>query len=225
MNYLILLTEVLLINFVIILFYKINKKDGLYLCMALFGIMLSVAVSKTIDILSFNINFGFTITIGIIILNNIIIHKYGSDETKKIILTLAFSYIITFILMMITTFMTSSNHNLISNNTYDLLFGSSLYNIRLFIAGLISTIIMLYFDSNIYYYIRKNKNSIIFNNIGSILIILLIESIIFVTISEIGNYSFVALFGMIVIRYLVEVLIGLICILPIYLLVKGKIGG
>ena len=80
----------------------------------------------------------------------------------------------------------------------------------------------IWMGSNIYDSIRKNKNNIIFNNVGSILVVLFIESIIFVSITHIGNYTVVELFGMVVIRYLVEVIIGLLGLIPVYLIVKRK---
>ena len=76
--------------------------------------------------------------------------------------------------------------------------------------------------SSLYDSIRKNKNSVIFNNIGSILVVLFVESIIFVTISHVGNYTLVELFGMVVNRYLIEVVIGILGLIPIYLLVRRK---
>ena len=51
----------------------------------------------------------------------------------------------------------------------------------------------LLLDSLVYDSIRKNKNSVIFNNIGSILVVLFVESIIFVTISHVGNYTSVTI--------------------------------
>ena len=68
----------------------------------------------------------------------------------------------------------------------------------------------------------NNKNNIIFNNVGSILVVLFIESIIFVSIAHIGNYTVVELFGMIVIRYLIKIMIGMIGLIPVYTIVKMK---
>ena len=81
---------------------------------------------------------------------------------------------------------------------------------------------IIWMGSNVYDNIRKNKNNIIFNNVGSILVVLFIESIIFVSIAHIGNYTVVELFAMIVIRYLIEVVIGLLGLIPVYLIVKRK---
>ena len=109
-----------------------------------------------------------------------------------------------------------------SNDSYNLLFGYDLSNIRYFVGGLLSIGMIIWMGSNVYDNIRKNKNNIIFNNVGSILVVLFIESIIFVSIAHIGNYTVVELFGMVVIRYLIEVVIGLLGLIPVYLIVKRK---
>lgn len=220
MNYIVLSTEVILIFTLIFLSYKLGKKDGLYLTISLFSSIICVMLFKIINMFDFDINMGIPFIVGILILNNIIIHRYGFDELKRIMSTFGISYIITYIIIMITSIMTSSE--LVSSNSYDVLFGYDLYNIRYFISGLLSIGMIIWMGSNIYNDIRKNKNSIVFNNIGSILIVLFVESIIFVTISHVGNYSMVELFGMIVIRYLIEVIIGLFGLIPIYFTSRRK---
>ena len=136
--------------------------------------------------------------------------------------TFGISYILTYIVIMVTTMIVSSNYNLISNNNYDILFGYDLYNIRYFVGGLLSIGMIIWMGSNVYDSIRKNKNSVIFNNIGSILVVLFVESIIFVTISHVGNYTLVELFGMVVNRYLIEVVICIFGLILIFLLVSRK---
>ena len=177
---------------------------------------------KVFDILSFQINFGLPIIMGIFTANNIIIQRYGLDEIKRIIYTFGFSYILTMIIVNLVSLMTSSEYNIISNNSFDQLFGYNLVNLRCFVGGFISIGLMLWFNGEVYYYIRRDKNKLIFSNIGSILIIQFIESMIFVVICYLGLYDIILIFGMIVIRYLLKVVIGVVGLLPVYLLVKMK---
>lgn len=81
---------------------------------------------------------------------------------------------------------------------------------------------MLWYNAYIYYYIRKNKNKYLFSNIGSMLIIQFIESIIFVLIAYIGTFDINMLFGMVVIRYLLKVIIGFISLIPVSIILKFK---
>ena len=222
MNYIVLITEILLTFFLIFLSYKMGKKDGLYLGIGLFSSILCVMLFKMINMFDFDVNMGIPFIVGILLLNNIIIHRYGFDETTRILRTFCIAYILNYMVIMITTLTIGSKYNLASNDSYNLLFGYDLSNIRYFVGGLLSIGMIIWMGSNVYDNIRKNKNNIIFNNVGSILVVLFIESIIFVSIAHIGNYTVVELFGMIVIRYLIEVVIGLLGLIPVYLIVKRK---
>lgn len=222
MNYIILSIDILLSLFLIFLAYRIEKKGGLYFCITFFSSILCVMTFKTINMFDFDINFGIPFIVGILLLNNIIIHRYGYDEVNKTLCTFGVSYILTYVIIMTTTMTVGSRYNLVSNDNYDLLFGYNLYNIRYFVGGLLSIGVIIWLGSNIYNDIRKNRNNIIFNNIGSILVVLFVESIIFISISHVGNYSIVELFGMIVIRYLIEVIIGMLGLIPVYLIIKRK---
>lgn len=222
MNYIVLITEILLTFFLIFLSYKMCKKDGLYLGIGLFSSILCVMLFKMINMFDFDVNMGIPFIVGILLLNNIIIHRYGFDETTRILRTFGIAYILTYMVIMITTLTIGSKYNLASNDSYNLLFGYDLSNIRYFVGGLLSIGMIIWMGSNVYDNIRKNKNNIIFNNVGSILVVLFIESIIFVSIAHIGNYTVVELFGMVVIRYLIEVVIGLLGLIPVYLIVKRK---
>ena len=222
MNYLYLLIEVIIVFLLMILFYRVGKKEGLFIYIALMSSILSIVRFKVFDILSFQINFGLPIIMGIFTANNIIIQRYGLDEIKRIIYTFGFSYIFTMIIMNLVSLMTSSEYNIISNNSFDQLFEYNLVNLRCFVGGLISIGLMLWFNGEVYYYIRRDKNKLIFSNIGSILIIQFIESMIFVVICYLGLYDIILIFGMIVIRYLLKVVIGVVGLLPVYLLVKMK---
>ena len=214
MNYIVLITEILLTFFLIFLAYKMGKKDGLYLGIWLFSSILCVMLFKMINMFDFDVNMGIPFIVGILLLNNIIIHRYGFDETTRILRTFGIAYILTYMVIMITTLTIGSKYNLASNDSYNLLFGYDLSNIRYFVGGLLSIGMIIWMGSNVY--------NIIFNNVGSILVVLFIESIIFVSIAHIGNYTVVELFGMIVIRYLIEVVIGLLGLIPVYLIVKRK---
>ena len=204
MNYIVLITEILLTFFLIFLAYKMGKKDGLYLGIGLFSSILCVMLFKMINMFDFDVNMGIPFIVGILLR------------------TFGIAYILTYIVIMITTLTIGSKYNLASNDSYNLLFGYDLSNIRYFVGGLLSIGMIIWMGSNVYDNIRKNKNNIIFNNVGSILVVLFIESIIFVSIAHIGNYTVVELFGMIVIRYLIEVVIGLLGLIPVYLIVKRK---
>ena len=222
MNYLYLLIEVIIVFLLMILFYRVGKKEGLFIYIALMSSILSIVMFKVFDILSFQINFGLPIIMGIFTASNIIIQRFGIDEVKKIICYFASSYIMVMIIICLGSLALPSEYNNLSSLAFDSLFGYNLSNFRCFIGGLLSIGFMLYLNGEVYYYIRRSKNKLFLSNLGSILIIQFIESIIFVFISYLGEFDFLVNFGMIIGRYLLKVIIGFILLIATHLLVNKR---
>lgn len=223
MNYIYLFVEVILVFSLMILFYRFGKKDGLFIYVGFMAALLSTVMFKSIDILSFEVDLGIPILMGIFVCSNVIVQRYGIDEIKRIIQSFIVPYIVTIVILSLTTLFGYSEYNLVTNDSFDSLFGYNLNNLRLLISALLSISFMLWYNAYIYYSIRKNKNKYLFSNIGSILIIQFIESIIFVFISYIGFFDFNMIFGMIVVRYLLKVIIGGISLLPVSIILKMKV--
>lgn len=222
MNYIYLLLETFLVFFLMFLFYKMKKKDGLFLYILLISSILSTTMYKFISVLSFQVNTGIPMVMAVFICSNIIVQKYGFDEVKKIIKTFICGYVSTFVLISLASIICSNSYNYIVNVSFDSLFGYNLNTLRIFLAGLIAISLMLWYNGSTYYYIRRSKNKILFSNIGTICIIQFLESIIFITMSYIGLFDLIEIFGMIVVRYLIKVVIGLIGLALVLKLVKMK---
>lgn len=222
MNYVYLLIEVIFIFLLLIGFYKFGKKDGLFLYIGLLSSLICILMFKSIDIFSFEINLGISFVIGIFVCSNIIVQRYGIDETKDIIKAFVFPYIITIVLLSLVSLIDSSDYNNITNSYYDLLFGYNLNNLRLLIGAFLSILFALWYNSYVYHSLRKNKNKLIINHMGSMFVIQFIESLIFVVISYVGNFGFDMLFGMVVISYLLKIIIGIIGFIPFVLVLKMK---
>lgn len=222
MNYIYILFEIIFTFFLMLVFYKVSKKDGLYLYIVLMSSILSIIMFKSIDLFSFQVNLGIPIIVSLFICNNIIIQRFGIDEVKRIVFTFGISYLCTIVILSLLSLIIGSDYCLISNNAFDSLFGFSTNNIRISIGGFISILFMLWYDSYIYYYIRRKKNNFWFSNVGTMLIIQMIESIIFVLFAYIGEFDFTLLFGMIVIRYLIKIIISIIGLIPFYMIIKMR---
>lgn len=220
MNYICLLLGVLLVFIFMIIFYKHGKKDGLYIYLGLMSSVVSVILIGSIDILSFQVSIGIPIIIGLFICSNIIIQRYGIDEIKRILYTYGISYIVTFLVISLVSLTFLKELDISSNSTYDLLFGYDLNNVRCIIGNFISIMIMLWIGSGIYYSFRKSKNILAISNIVTAFVISFVESLIFVLISYVGNFTAIELFGMISVRYIMHIIIAIIGIIPAYVLVK-----
>jgi len=222
MNYIYILIEVILVFLLMIISYKVGKKDGLFTYLGFMSAVIGIVTVKSIDIFSFEVNLGLPLLIGIFTCSNIIVQKYGIDEVKDIIKTFIFPYIVTTAILSLTSLVTASEFNTATNNVFDSLFGYGLDNVRQLVGLLLSIGLMLWYNSYVYYYIRKNKNKYLFSNIGSMLIIQFIESIIFVLIAYVGTFEVNVIFGMIVIRYLLKVVVGMIGLLPVSFIMNMK---
>lgn len=222
MNYVYLLIGIILVFVLMLLFYKFGKKDGLFLYISLMAVLLSIIMFKTIDILSFEVDLGILFVMGIFICSNVIIQRYGIDEVKDIIKSFSIPYIITSSILCLVSLTIASEYNVVTSNAYNELFGYGIDNLRPIVGYFLSISFSLWYNAYIYYYIRKNKNKYIFSNIGSLLVIQFVESIIFVLIVYVGTIDVMVLFGMIVIRYLLKVVIGIISLLPFVMVLKMK---
>ena len=138
MNYIYMLLEIIFTFFLMICFYKVVKKTGLYLYIVLMSSILSVVMFKVIDLFSFQVNLGIPIVMGLFICNNIIIQKFGIDEVKRIMATVSVSYMATIVIISILSITGDSGYNLISNEAFNGLFGYGSGNIRILIGGLLS---------------------------------------------------------------------------------------
>lgn len=217
MNYIYILLEVLIVFLLMVFSYKYGKKDGLYVYIGFMSSITSILIG-TVDILSFQVSIGIPIIMGIFICSNVIIQRYGIDEVKRILYTYGASYIISFILIGLVSLRYAKV--IPSNNVFDLLFGYNLNNVRFFIGTFISIMIMIWIGSGIYYSLRKSKNMLIISNVVTAFVISFIESLICILIVYTGNFSGIELFGMISIRYIFEVIVSIIGLIPVYVLVK-----
>ena len=180
MNYILILLEVIFTFFLMFIFYKVGKKNGLYLYMVLMSSIASIIMFKTIDLFSFQVNLGIPIIMGLFICNNIIIQRFGIDEVMRIMTSSGIAYIVVGIIVSLLSLTINSDYVLTSNEVFNSLFGYDINNIRIFIGGFVSIMLMLWSSSYIYYYIRRSKNILWFSNIGTMLFILMLDSFIFV---------------------------------------------
>ena len=219
MNYIYLIIETFLVFILSFISYKIGKKEGLFIYIGVMSSVLSIIICSSIDILLFEVTMGLPQVMGIFMISNVIIHRYGLDELVKIIKVFGISSVTTYVLLAL--FSLTGNIE-VFGSSYSELFGYNLFNLRLFIGEVLSIILMLYVNAEVYYYVRKSKNDFIVCNIGSILSVQFILSMIYIIISYTGVNSLIEIFGMIVISYLCKVVIGFISLYPVSYLTKMK---
>ncbi len=214
MNLAILFIEVILVYLAILLLYKFFKKEGLYIFAVLGSFISTILLYKTIDILSYESVLSISINTSLFIIANMLVQKNGPDEIKKLIYIILISSVFAYIMLCFTSLFTSSEYNLGVNNAYDDLFS---LDIRLFLANLISMLLMIIFNSRLYHMLRRIKNKIWISNILSLMITSFIESIIFVILGYIGSVNLVNILNLIIVRYVLKIFISIIGTIDIYI--------
>lgn len=216
-----LILELVLCLTMIIVLYKKYSKLGIYIYCITAMTLASIMSLKTITLYNYDINLGIIPLVTIYTASNILIQKQGKDESKNILIITLLSFIVGYILLYLTSIMKSSNINLFTSASYDNIFAES---IKIYFATLVSTLYSLLLNMNLYYYLKKIKNSIIISNIFSSIIIQFISSIIFGLISNIFVKDAIDIIKIIMIRYLMSLAIAIISTIVIYIsnLIKDK---
>ena len=218
-NIILILIEMIICYTSILLLNKKYKTDGLY-AYAIIATFLSCIMSlKQIDILSATVPIGFGVTMSLVIAGNIITQKRGPEEIKTYIVLILVTALISCCFLNMSGLMESSDYNKFANKSYDSIFE---YNLRVYIANIISIILAVWLNSKLYYELKKIKNKIIISNIFSIVIIELLENIIFVLIAYLFEYEPINIILCIIFRYMIKSVIGIIGTIPIYISNKFK---
>ena len=220
MNQINLLVIKLIICYImIIILYKKYNKIGLYIYCSINIILTFIMSLKTVNMYDFDLNLGITSFVTIFTASNILIQKNGQEEVKRLLLTVIGSSLISFIVLYLTSFMTSSNINLFTSASYDNIFRESL---RTFFAIFVAILYSLILNIKIYNYLKRIKNNIIIINLFLINIIQIIATILFSLINYIFTKEPIEIIKLIMIRYLVSLCVGILSTAVIYIASKIK---
>lgn len=203
-NTYLLIIEAIICFVIMIILYKKYKLDGLYGYIIITFILSNIMTLKIIPIYSFDINLGIVPLSTIFIASNIIIQKYGTDEIKRLTLTLVATSIIAFGILYITSLLNSSNINLFTNKSYDNIFIDSE---RIYFANIVTILYTLLLNSKLYYYLKTVKNKIWISNLFSAIIIQFIVSLLFNVLAYALIKEWLNIIQLIIIRYFISLLV------------------
>lgn len=113
--------------------------------------------------------------------------------------------------------MEPSDINLFTSASYDNIFNDSL---RMYFANIVTILYSLLLNSRLYYYLKKMKNNILISNLFSSIIIQFIASILFGLIAYTFIKEPIDIIKIIMIRYLMSLIIGIVSTIPIYITKK-----
>ena len=203
-NTYLLIIEAIICFVIMIILYKKYKLDGLYGYIIITFILSNIMTLKIIPIYSFDINLGIVPLSTIFIASNIIIQKYGTDEIKKLTLTLVATSIISFGILYITSLLNSSDINLFTNKSYDNIFIDSE---RIYFANIVTILYTLLLNSKLYYYLKTVKNKIWISNLFSAIIIQFIVSLLFNVLAYALIKEWLNIIQLIIIRYFISLIV------------------
>lgn len=218
-NVILILAEVLVCYIAIIILNKKYKTDGLYIYAIIATFISCIMSLKQITIFGkIDLPIGFGVTTSLIIAGNIITQKRGPGEIKTYIVLILVTALVSCCFLNLSGLMEPSDYNKYANKSYDSIFE---YNLRIYIATIVSIIISTWLSSKLYYELKKISNKIVISNIFSVVIAELSESLLFVLIAYLfdpgkSDIVFDIIFC-IIFRYIVKTLIGLFGTIPIYI--------
>lgn len=209
-----LIIELILCSTIQILLYKRYKLEGIYTYIVISAILTGLMSLKTISIFEYDVNLGIIPLVTIFTSSNILIQKKGSDEIKKVILTISSTFLISYAFLYLVQMMHPSNINLFTNASYDNIFLNSL---RIYFTNFVTMLYSLLLNSKIYYYLKKMKNNILISNLFSTIIIQFLASILFGLIAYIFIKEAIDILKIIMIRYLISLVVGIFGTISIYI--------
>lgn len=213
-NTILIFAETILCYIAFVVLYKKYKTDGLYI-FAIFATFIACVMNlKTIEIMNIGVPLGFGITTSIVLAGNLITQRQGLEEIKNYILIILITGVVAFGTLNLSGMLNSSEYNYLANKAYDNIF---VYNIRMYLALIVSTITSVYLSTNLFYTIKRIKNKIILSNIFSIIITEFFENIIFVLIAYLFEYKGIDIILCIIFRYTIKSVIGMFGTIPLYI--------
>jgi len=209
-----LIIELLICFIMLIIMYKKYKTDGLYIY-SIISLILSFYMSlKKVSIYDYDVNLGIIPLVMTFITFNILIQKKGIEETKKLLLTVLSTTLISYFIFLFISYMDYSNINSFTSASYDNIFVDSL---RIYFANVVTLLYGLLLNNKLYYYLKVMKNNILISNIFSTIIIQFISSIIFGLVAYVFTIDMIDIIKIIMIRYLISLVVGILATIPIYI--------
>ena len=213
-NIYILFIEVILCFLLMLIMYKKDNINSLYYYAVIIFILSNLMSLETIELYDFELNLGIIPFTSIFIASNIIIQRKGPEEIKKLIMILLATSILSYITLYLVSLMNSSNINLFTSASYDNIFIDSP---RIYFSNIVTMLYTLFFNSKLYYYLKKEKNQIWLSNIFSNIIIQFISSILFSFLAYAITKEVIDVLKLTMIRYIISLVVCFIGTFIIYI--------
>lgn len=209
-----LIIETIICSILLIFMYKKYKIEGLYTYTIVSVFLTSIMSLKQIPIYNYDLNLGLIPFVMTFASFNIIIQKKGVEETKKFLLTIISTLLVSYIILILISYTKSSDINLFTSASYDNIFKNSM---RMYFANIVTLLYSLLLNNKLYYYLKVMKNNILISNLFSSIIIQFIASTIFGLLAFTFILEIFDIIKIIMIRYLISLIITIITTIIIYI--------
>ncbi|APC48480.1 hypothetical protein BME96_09980 [Virgibacillus halodenitrificans] len=198
-----------LVNFsLLLLFYKLFGKMGLFVWIGMATILANIQVLKTVELLGMTATLGNIMYGSAYLATDILNEKYGKQDAKKAV-WLGFSTLITMTVIMQIALTFQPGTQDIAHNSLETIFGLIP---RIALGSLAAYIVSQYFDVWIYDKVRKllpsDKYLWVRNN-GSTGISQLLDTAVFCTIAFYGSFPLNIWIEIFITTYIIKFLVAL----------------
>ena len=209
-----LIIEAIICLIMLIIMYKKYKTEGMYIY-TIVSLILSFLMSlKIVTVYDYDVNLGIIPLVTVFTSSNIIIQKKGIEETKRFLMTIMATTLISYFIFLLVSYMEPSKINLFTSASYDNIFADSL---RIYFANIVTLLYGLLLNNKLYYYLKVMKNNILISNLFSTIIIQFFASIIFGLVAYVFTYETIDIIKLIMIRYLISLVIGILSTVIIFI--------
>lgn len=206
----ILFLVTIIVNFIgILISYKLFRKTGLFIWVAISTIIANIEATKCVDMFGLSLTLGNVVYSTVFLATDILSEMYGGKEARKAVKIGFFSMFVFTILTQIDLLFIPNSQDLV-NDSMHTIFG---FMPRLCFASLITYVISNTLDTYLYEFIKNklpgDKYLWIRNN-GSTMISQLIDSILFTVISFAGIYSWKVVIDLSIVTYIIKFIVAVL---------------
>lgn len=218
----ILFIVTIIINFLgILLAYKLFKKTGLFVWVAISTIIANIEATKCVDMFGLSLTLGNVIYSTVFLATDILSEIFGGKEARNAVKIGFFSMLIFTILTQIDLLFIPNSEDLVDNAMHNIFS----FMPRLCFASLFTYLISNTLDTYLYDII-KNKfpedKFLWLRNNGSTMISQLVDSILFIFISYVGIYSWKLIINLSLVTYIIKFVVAILDTPFIYIAKKIK---
>ncbi|CCY94058.1 conserved hypothetical integral membrane protein [Firmicutes bacterium CAG:884] len=206
MNELLFFITLLICFSMTLIFYKIFKKEGLFVWIAIATIIANIQTVKLVNLFGIESALGTILYGSTFLATDILNEKYGKESAFKA-LKIGFISMIAMTILMTLSLIYIPSESDIANESLKLIFT---LNIRITIASLIGFACSQLVDTNLYDFLKNRTRKLWIRNNISTIVSQIIDTCLFVAISYSGIVDFSTLFNIAISMFIFKFIIAIL---------------